>query len=77
MNKDVKHIKAKDKTTDYPKLVKYKLGWTFTEDEERAMERACKSAAKYMETFGQAPRQPMIDLRHYENNNKPQKLYYG
>lgn len=40
-------------------------GKVYNPEENYAIYRACIGAAKYMETYGQAPAQPQIDLSHY------------
>ncbi len=42
----------------------------FTPAEERAIRRAVRSSVKFMQSFGQAPAQPPIDLTHYLNTEK-------
>lgn len=57
-----------------------KLGWAFTEAEDRAIEKAIEKSKKYMEGYGKGRKPMMIDKRHYENrlperpkHNKPEK----
>lgn len=37
----------------------------FTRDEEIAIRCAIRSAVAFMQTYGQAPEQPEIDITHY------------
>ena len=50
--------------------------FTFTPAEEATIQRAIRNSIRFMQTFGQAPKQPEIDLSHYENADKT-KWYYG
>lgn len=43
--------------------------WPFTDMEERRIRRAIRASIEFMENYGQAPEQPMIDLSHYETSN--------
>lgn len=62
------HLEAQD--TPAPRL------FPFTPAEEAAMRRAIRSSIRFFQTFGLAPKQPEIDLSHYENTDKT-KWYYG
>ena len=44
--------------------------WPFTDEEERRIEHAKIGAIRFMANFGQAPKQPQIDLSHYANVHK-------
>ncbi|MBD5367226.1 MAG: hypothetical protein HDR82_09580 [Bacteroides sp.] len=48
------------------------LGYHFTPADHLMIKVACRRAAKYMSTYGQAPDQPLIDLKHYANSTPQQ-----
>lgn len=52
-------------TADVHRSKPHGLGWTFTEDEERRIKKACKGAVAYMRNYGKGKRTQMIDLKHY------------
>ena len=56
----IQHIAAQKAT----KLFRY------TDEEEQRIANAKRGAALFMATFGLAPKQPQVDLTHYENTNK-------
>lgn len=48
-----------------PRCKPHGLGWTFTEDDERRIKKACKGAIAYMRNYGKGKQTQMIDLKHY------------
>lgn len=63
-----------EKSTNRKKLVKYKLGWIFTIEEERRMKIAIEEANKFMANYGKGRKPYTIDYEKYngklENGNK-------
>lgn len=57
-------MKPKSKTLNTAQGM-YCMGFTFTCEQVRRMERAEKSAEKYMQSYGQGIRRPQIDYRNY------------
>lgn len=53
------------------------IGWTYTEEDERQIKRACRGAIAFMRNYGKGERSPMVNLKYYENvlktnNEQPQ-----
>lgn len=50
-----------------PKYIKQKvcLGFRWTEEDEKAYERAKKATKEFMKTYGKGEKPQMIDLSHY------------
>lgn len=43
----------------------YHLGFTFTQEEVNAMNRAIAKSKKFMTSYGKGEKPMMVDLRHY------------
>lgn len=63
-------MKNSTKTDSLPSIsiIKYRLGWTFTELEEIRMRRAIREANEFMETYGKGRKPYMVDKSHYNNS---------
>lgn len=56
-------------TEETPKIIKYQLGWKFTEDDERFADREIKKSNEYMKNYGKGIMPRMVNFNRYLNTH--------
>lgn len=58
---------------EQPAVIKYQLGWKFTEEDERRVDRAIKHANQYVEEHFTVTNPDIVNFSRYIHTNPPRK----
>lgn len=58
---------------EQPAVIKYQLGWKFTEEDERRADRAIKHANQYVEEHFTTTHPGIVNFSRYIHTNPPRK----
>ena len=58
---------------EQPAVIKYQLGWKFTEEDERRVDRAIKHANQYAEEHFTFTHPDIVNFSRYIHTNPPRK----